>query len=56
MNFQKVNLLNSHFLFTVEMLKKNIEADNDEIGKLRFNTYRRLKGMLYVVSEELPGK
>lgn len=38
----------------VEMLKKNLNAETDELGKQRFGTYRRMKGMLYVVSEELP--
>ena len=43
----------------VEMLKKNLDvklndASDDEVGKKRFSTYRRLKGMLYMVGEELP--
>lgn len=37
------------------MLKANLNrAETDEVGKQRFNTYRRLKGMLYVAGEELP--
>lgn len=40
----------------IEMLKKNLEngVRSDEEGKKRFGTYRRMRGMLYLVGEELP--
>lgn len=40
----------------IEMAKKNLEAgvQSDEEGKKRFGTYRRMRGMLYLVGEELP--